>query len=54
MYMIIVMKYSLYNICWFNIVVFYYLFFLGNVLESCDGCVIFKNNFYVDFGVIKD
>lgn len=26
----------------------------SNVLESCDGRVISKNNLYVDFGVIKD
>lgn len=30
-----------------------YLFFLGNVLDSCDGRVISNNNIYVDFGVIK-
>lgn len=53
MYMIIAMKYSLHNIRRFNIVVFYYPFFSGNVLESCDGRVISKNNLYVDFGVIK-
>lgn len=47
------MKYSLHNIRRFNIVVFYYPFFSGNVLESCDGRVISKNNLYVDFGVIK-
>lgn len=28
-------------------------FFLGNVLDSCDGRVISNNNIYVDFGVIK-
>lgn len=39
---------------WFEIkIVLCYLFFLGNVLDSCDGCVIFNNNIYVDFGVIK-
>lgn len=47
------MKYSLHNIRRFNIVVFYYPFFSGNVLDSCDGRVISKNNLYVDFGVIK-
>lgn len=51
--MIIAMKYSLHNIRRFNIVVFYYPFFSGNVLDSCDGRVISKNNLYVDFGVIK-
>lgn len=47
------MKYSLHNIRRFNIVVIYYPFFSGNVLDSCDGSVISKNNLYVDFGVIK-
>lgn len=28
-------------------------FFLGNVLDSCDGHVISNNNINVDFGVIK-
>lgn len=53
MYMIIAMKYSLHNIRRFNIVVFYYPFFSGNVLESCDGHVISKSYIDVDFGVIK-
>lgn len=30
-----------------------FVFFLGNVLDSCDGRVISNNNIYVDFGVIK-
>lgn len=53
MYMIIAMKYSLHYIRRFNIVVFYYRFFSGNVLDNCDGRVI-SNNIYVDFGVIKN
>lgn len=53
MYMIIAMKYSLHYIRRFNIVVFYYQFFSGNVLDNCDGRVI-SNNIYVDFGVIKN
>lgn len=53
MYMIIAMKYGLYYIRRLNIVVFYYPFFSGNVLDSCDGRVISYNNIYVDFGVIK-
>lgn len=53
MYMIFAMKYSLHYIRRFNIVVFYYQFFSGNVLDNCDGRVI-SNNIYVDFGVIKN
>lgn len=53
MYMIIAMKYGLHYIRRLNIVVFYYPFFSGNVLDSCDGRVISYNNINVDFGVIK-
>lgn len=53
MYLIIAMQYSLHYIRRLNIVVFYYPFFSGNVLDSCDGRVISNNNMYVDFGVIK-
>lgn len=53
MYMIIAMEYGLHYIRRLNIVVFYYPFFSGNVLDSCDGRVISYNNIYVDFGVIK-
>lgn len=47
------MKYSLHYIRRLNIVVFYYPFFSGNVLDSCDGRVISNRNISVDFGVIK-
>lgn len=47
------MKFGLHYIRRLNIVVFYYPFFSGNVLDSCDGRVISYNNINVDFGVIK-
>lgn len=47
------MQYGLHYIRRLNIVVFYYPFFSGNILDRCDGRVISNNNMYVDFGVIK-
>lgn len=53
MYLIDAMKYRLHYIRRLIIVVFYYSFFSGNVLDSCDGRVISNNIFYVDFSLIK-
>lgn len=51
--MIDAMKYRLHYIRRFNIIADYTIYFLGNVLDSCDGRVIINNNINVDFGVIK-
>lgn len=53
MNMIDVIKYRLHYIRWFNIVVFYYPFLSGNVLDSCYGRLISNDKIDVDFCLSK-